>query len=222
MHTQPSSTCSNTDDDCSIEGQTPSAATPGTSSATLEACPGIWGHAPGPHSYMMISQLWESRLPPFLGHQHMHVWVQCIELRHAYADAQRQVGGSDCPLFAIAFATTLCMGGYPHTPNYVQAAMRIHLCRCFELQVMSPFPAANLPRRLGRQRIIRKQNVVVYCVCRLPWDKHDHQRGPLVRGCTCWEWYHKTCLAIDQNTIDNPTAKYTCKRCLKVWLGVYF
>ena len=31
----------------------------------------------------------------------------------------------------------------------------------------------------------------------------------------------KTCLAIDQNTIDNPTAKYTCKTCLKVSLGVY-
>ena len=38
---QPSGTCSNTDDNCLIESQTLSAATPGTYSATLEAC--TWG-----------------------------------------------------------------------------------------------------------------------------------------------------------------------------------
>ena len=49
-----------------------------------------------------------------------------------HVDVQRQVGGSDCCLFAIAFAASLCVRKDPHTERYAQAEMRQHLARCFE------------------------------------------------------------------------------------------
>ena len=48
-----------------------------------------------------------------------------FELRHI--DVQRQVGGSDCGLFAVAFATALCAGKDPFTCSFKQAQMRSHL-----------------------------------------------------------------------------------------------
>lgn len=136
-----------------------------------------------------------------------------FELKHV--DVQRQVGSADCALFAIAFATTLCVGGDPHVTSYVQEAMRQHLGRCFETQMMSPFPAPDRLRRLGRRRVIHKQTVHVYCVCRLPWNKHDDW-GPLVQCSMCGEWYHQLCLEIEQSVVDYPAYKYNCKACLCV------
>ena len=40
-----------------------------------------------------------------------------------HVDVQRQVGSSDCGLFAIAFATSLCSGLDPHTLKYDQSIM---------------------------------------------------------------------------------------------------
>ena len=41
-----------------------------------------------------------------------------------HIDVQRQVGGSDCCLFAIAFAASLCAR---NTERYAQTEMRQHL-----------------------------------------------------------------------------------------------
>ena len=70
-----------------------------------------------------------------------------FELNHV--DVQRQCGSSDCALFTIAFATTLCMGGDPHNSSYDQAAMRLHLMRCFESQKMALFPPGDRKCRSG-------------------------------------------------------------------------
>lgn len=133
-----------------------------------------------------------------------------FQLKHV--DVQRQRGGSDCALFTIANATTLCLGGDPHITSYVQKDLRVHFSKCIEAQHMSIFPQDH-PRRLGRKRIIRNARVDVFCVCRLPW-KGVSTRGLLVQCQICKEWFHQVCMSIDKNVIDYPKLKYNCKLCL--------
>ena len=45
-------------------------------------------------------------------------------------DVQRQQGYSDCGLFAVAFATSLCGGEDPTKISYVQHSLRSHLISC--------------------------------------------------------------------------------------------
>ena len=54
-----------------------------------------------------------------------------------HIDVQRQVGGSDCYLFAVAFAASLCARKDPHTEHYAQTEMRQHLARCEENNFLS-------------------------------------------------------------------------------------
>lgn len=85
-----------------------------------------------------------------------------FELRHV--DVQHQVGGSDCGLFAIAFANSLCSGIDPFACSYKQAQMHSHLLACFESQLMSIFPPPDRPRRLAHSRVLSTKRVPVYCL----------------------------------------------------------
>lgn len=131
-----------------------------------------------------------------------------FELRHV--DVQRQVGGADCGLYAIAFATALCFGLDPHSCSFKQAQMRSHLGMCFENQRMSPFPPPDRPRRLAHKRVLSTKNVEVYCVCRLPWNKLDRKRGPLVKCHTCKDWFHQLCVNIPAHVISNKELIFHC------------
>ena len=134
-----------------------------------------------------------------------------FELRHVAV--QRQVGGSDCGLFAVAFATALCSGVDPFSCSFKQTQMRSHLLTCFESQQMSTFPPPDRPRRLAHCRVLSTKRVPVYCICRLPWNKYDTKRGPLVKCHSCKSWYHQLCLNIDNNVIVNKTANFFCDSC---------
>ena len=46
-----------------------------------------------------------------------------------HVDVQRQRGGSDCGLFAVAFAASLCMGSDPHTERYNQPVTLLSVSR---------------------------------------------------------------------------------------------
>ena len=56
---------------------------------------------------------------------------------HTYI--QNQVGCSDCGLFAIAFAVSICLGMNPSKFIYDQENMRRHLIECIENQKFSNF-----------------------------------------------------------------------------------
>ena len=56
-----------------------------------------------------------------------------------------QCGGSDCGLFAVAFATALAL---QHNPEHYHFVLRIHLLRCFQDGKMTMFPY-NRTRRAG-------------------------------------------------------------------------
>ena len=53
------------------------------------------------------------------------------ELHVMIMPVQRQKGCSDCGLFALAFAATLCSGSCPSNMVYKQSSMRKHLLHCF-------------------------------------------------------------------------------------------
>ena len=135
--------------------------------------------------------------------------ARSIRLNHI--DVQRQNGGSDCGPFTIAFAKTLCMDEDPHDHKYNQAALRVHLGKCFEKNTIEPFPCEK--RRSRKQRVIYEQDVPVYCIYRLPWDKLDEKRGPMVCCARCNEWYHQLCVGIQSSILSDPSAQYTCHAC---------
>ena len=128
-------------------------------------------------------------------------------------DVQHQSGASDCSLFAVAFAQVLCAGLDPHLTTFDQKSMREHLCSSFEDGELLPFPLAQRQRRLGRRRVMRKQKVPVYCSCRLPWNKKDDVRGPLVSCHICNEWFHRDCEDIPDIVFDQADYVWLCHNC---------
>ncbi len=52
----------------------------------------------------------------------------------------RQIGGKDCGVFAIAIATALAFNQNPALIKFDQPSMRAHLVACFEKGQLSPFP----------------------------------------------------------------------------------
>ena len=111
-----------------------------------------------------------------------------------HVDVQCQSGGtrSDCCLFVVS----LCMRKDPHAELYTLAAMREHLTQCFETRIITSFPTPEGKRRLGRNLIVNRKKVDVFCTCCFPWDKYDGKRGPLVQCVLCREWYHQNCLKL--------------------------
>lgn len=53
---------------------------------------------------------------------------------------QRQKGGKDCGLFAIAFATAIAFDENPVKKRFKQESMRTHLGACFQHNKITPFP----------------------------------------------------------------------------------
>ena len=140
-----------------------------------------------------------------------HCQEKQLEVR--FVDVQSQNGADDCGVFAIAFATSLCIGVDPHLLSLNQDEMREHLINCFEEGEMLPFPPAATPRRFGRRRVKKVEKVRVYCNCRLPWDRHDTSLGSLAQCHRCKEWYHKDCARIPQNVFMDRFSVWCCSGC---------
>ena len=79
-----------------------------------------------------------------------------------YQDVQKQHGGSDCGLFAIAYATALVHGFQPEECYFSQATMRSHLLRCFEEKKMLMFP---LLRKRRKRHQVKTDYIKVFCFC---------------------------------------------------------
>ena len=131
-------------------------------------------------------------------------------IRHV--EVQQQEGANDCGLFAIAFAQSLCDGVDPHTISLDQSKMRKHLLECFKEGEMVPFLPAPTSRRL-RRRIRRVEKVAVYCLCRLPWDRHDQVNGSLAQCRKCKEWFHARCANIPETIFVERGSIWFCPRC---------
>jgi len=53
---------------------------------------------------------------------------------------QKQHGGKECGLYAIANATSVAFGKDPVKMTYQESAMREHLCHCFSEKTLEVFP----------------------------------------------------------------------------------
>ena len=52
----------------------------------------------------------------------------------------KQLGSTDCDVFAIAYASDVLLGNEPEKNRYEQSKMREHIVNCFELGKLTPFP----------------------------------------------------------------------------------
>ena len=134
--------------------------------------------------------------------------VQQKRLEISVQNFQRQKGGVDCGVFAIAAATDLCYGQDPCTKFYMQDKMRPHLLDCVEKGKMTPFPASV---SAVDERTKRKIQVPVWCICRLP----DNGEEKMAQCCSCKNWYHKTCQSIPKAVFQSGNAlkKWECREC---------
>ena len=81
-------------------------------------------------------------------------------------NVQRQEGGSDCGIFAIAFAITLVNGIQPAQLNFHQDAMRKYLYNCLEKGELTMFPLGKKTRRVKPIKSV--DFIELYCTCRIP------------------------------------------------------
>ena len=99
----------------------------------------------------------------------------------------KQLGGTECGLYAIAYCVSLANGQDPSRIVYDQREMRQHLISCFENKRLSLFPIAK-----KRRLTTTYTSVVTITVC--PICK-GADTGSLMVFCeTCEKWFHKECV----------------------------
>ena len=121
------------------------------------------------------------------------------QIKVEVVNVQQQEGHSDCGLFAVAFATSLCFDIPPATQNFVQTEMRSHLATCFQKGVLEPFPV--FPSTITPTS--SKYHVVDLCFkCSRP----KCEDGSLEKCMLCYRMFHSTCL-------EFPAALFICPVC---------
>ena len=78
-----------------------------------------------------------------------------------FRSVQQQEGGSDCGLYSLAFATSLCDGKNPSAVNYIQHRLRTHLVKSFEQNNIVPFPS-RIHTRVDKG-ILAQNKIAIYC-----------------------------------------------------------
>ena len=122
-----------------------------------------------------------------------------------WADMQRQSGTSDCGLFSIAVATSLCYGFLPHECTWKQEELRPHLSACFQHDDLSLFPVLKQTR--SHRNYKRVEEIEVFCHCRQPYTE-----GIFMVECdNCQEWLHRGCEMVARRITKNTG--FLCKNC---------
>ena len=133
--------------------------------------------------------------------------TQESEIPLSFIDVQMQSGGSDCGLFAIAFATALCHGKSPGRFVFNQAAMRPHLLRCFEEGQISMFPVTKVRR--NKAKVKATETISVYCTCRMT----QLPRVTMIECSRCKNWFHADfCVEVPREA-RLPHRKWFCSSC---------
>ncbi len=89
---------------------------------------------------------------------------------------------SDCGLFSLAFATSLCAGVNPAEECYTQSDFRVHLFKCLENRLF--------PTKARKNKVVSLHHftVEVHCTCRQP------EYGRMISSDYCLKWFHKDCV----------------------------
>ena len=78
---------------------------------------------------------------------------------------QKQIGGNDCGLFAVANAVALLRGVDPATVKFQQPKMRQHLQECLEKHLLTMFPHST-SNPTSPPKVSRKEIVSLHCLCK--------------------------------------------------------
>ena len=90
---------------------------------------------------------------------------------------QQQTGGSDCGLFAIANATTLCNGKDPGTLLFQQKLMREHLRKCIAAGILTEFLVKWL-REGYHSSCAQNESGCIVCVDNQTMVEHQWSNAP--------------------------------------------
>lgn len=129
------------------------------------------------------------------------------ELTVHMMNVQVQSGGSDCGLFAIAYAHTLCLGQDPCSKMWTQDIMRRHLVDCFSHGLLSPFPSASKQQHFS-SAVKNTFSFPLFCSCRMPEDKKG-----MAQCVECQEWYHQKCHKIPRSVFTKKEP-WCCPCCV--------
>ena len=132
---------------------------------------------------------------------------KCLKLQKV--PVQHQAGGSDCGLFAIAFAVALCFGLNPSKLIFEQSKMRDHLLHCLKENEFTNFSFSINPMWKKKKIVINKETL--FCFCRGLYDSE------MAKCISCHEWFHLRCLSSREvkHIKDDVTFQYSCSKCLK-------
>lgn len=118
---------------------------------------------------------------------------------------QQQSNGSNCGLFALAFAYSLSAGQDPSTVIYKEKQLRSHLLTCLESQQVISFPC-HPRRRQTKTPIVLEFSI--HCICRLP------EEGKMIECERCLEWFHKDCVnTVPSHWRAKRRTKWVCEKC---------
>ena len=106
----------------------------------------------------------------------------------AWPNIKQQTGTSDCGLFAIANATSICCGVDPTSQDWDQPDKRQHLVKCFQVGYMEMFPTATEAKPKVIRMVETTEEVPIFCACRHPDDGKDMDRCD-----KCYGWFHRAC-----------------------------
>ena len=128
-----------------------------------------------------------------------HIKEQVAAILHSPADSitlrtiesQEQHNGSDCGVYAIATAVSLCNGIPPIHVVWDQTKMREHLFNCFENRLLIPFPGS---KSANENTVIATTEVKLYCNCRFP----ENRKKKMAQCGICYQWYHQGCEQIPE------------------------
>ena len=132
-------------------------------------------------------------------------------VRFEVMNVAKQVGSTDCSLFAIVFAYLLVTAVDPTTVVFDQEAMRDHLPACFRNGTMSGFLLEC--NCVVRRKVVCSFVVSVYCMCR----QGSLLTQQMIACNSCKEWFHKECISMCDNDFqvfrNDKTKKFFCPQC---------
>ena len=118
----------------------------------------------------------------------------------------QQTNGTDCGVFALAFATALCYKLDPTSLKFNRRAIRAHLWDSLQRGYIGIFPFYDTSRH-GLERAVAIQ---VYCDCRLPYNS---TRDRMAECTICSKWFHQTCQKIPSKVFKYQRFQWKCNHC---------
>ena len=141
-----------------------------------------------------------------------HIIKQTAALLHCSAphftiqitSSQLQEGGSDCALFTIATATSLCNGESPNCIRWDQKLMKAHLLANKERSNHFLDGSYVHDCRIEEVVVVKELKIEVYCSRRMPQD-----RKKIAQCIKCNDWFHQTCENI-AGSVFRKKEVFTC------------